>query len=900
MSDAPEIKVKLTAEDAGVSAAIKELGSQLKNLKKTQDDTAASGFKLASAFEAIASAGALLGIAKIGRDAFDSAANIGKLSDKTGISTQTLSVYNKVAGDVGASTEQLDKSLIKAAKSITDFQQGGTKAAGGFALLNISAKDFAGLNSDQKLQLVVGKLGAMQASFQKTAAAQQIFGKGASDVGLIANSIVAQGMDKATAATAKLGLLLDQSTTDSFRESKASMQELSDVGKGMATQFEAGLLPAVSDVGDTLIDSLTQGGVSFKDLGRYAGDAVRGIVLVFLGLGQTIGTVIEGVGELWSAEFDLIRSEGTTAFVAIGQAVRGNFSGAFATLKAGARDGTIAVEEEVEKQKAIYGTLGDSFRADYANLFPSDAEEERRRKERLARLRPDKQVEAPQPKPKEVNDAAERAELALLSKQLEDEIAIRQAYAKQAEQIDRDQYDRGEITLKEYYDRRRAETQAATSDELAILKQGLAAAQNEVTKATTAKAAAATPKESDKQEAARLNALAKVDELQTKISTAQIESATKIKALDDAEFKAKQDSQQQTLDFEKQLAELQGKRGETARTEIEAEAQKRSQQIAQAGGDSATQARLKAELEQWKQLKLAVADYDEARQKTEEDTKAFEIAKQAIDLNQKSGKISPLESEREINQLIKDRLPLLKADADAELGAAKKTGNQDNIAQSQQQRAQIENLTISAEKLGNTLGQSVAGDFSTFFETVGRGTQSVAKSFQKLAASVIGSIEQMLVKLLLLKIAQSATNTGFGQSSFGSAFLSGFSGKAEGGLIKGPGGPKSDSIPARLSAGEYVVKADAVSRFGAHNLEAINRGLQPPSFADLALPKFAEGGPVGLVGAPGASGNVRVGIELEEGLILRHMSSKAAGRIVLEHITNNPKAASKALGRSQG
>ncbi|MGH9745119.1 MAG: hypothetical protein ACRD59_03275, partial [Candidatus Acidiferrales bacterium] len=124
MADAPEIKVKLTAEDTGVSAAIKELGAQLKNLKKQQDDTAASSFSLAKAFQGIVAAGAGIALVKFGKDAFDSAVNIGKMSDKTGITTQTLSVFHKVAGDVGASTEAVDKGLTKAAKSITEFEQG--------------------------------------------------------------------------------------------------------------------------------------------------------------------------------------------------------------------------------------------------------------------------------------------------------------------------------------------------------------------------------------------------------------------------------------------------------------------------------------------------------------------------------------------------------------------------------------------------------------------------------------------------------------------------------------------------------------------------------------------------------------------------------------------------------
>jgi hypothetical protein len=120
-------------------------------------------------------------------------------------------------------------------------------------------------------------------------------------------------------------------------------------------------------------------------------------------------------------------------------------------------------------------------------------------------------------------------------------------------------------------------------------------------------------------------------------------------------------------------------------------------------------------------------------------------------------------------------------------------------------------------------------------------------------------------------------------------------GHAEGGLIKGPGGPKSDSVPARLSAGEYVVKADAVAAFGAANLDAINRGLKIPSLERLSLPKYGEGGLVG--GEGGGESNINLGISLDEGLILKHLSSKAAGRIILNHLVNNPKAAGKALAR---
>lgn len=61
---------------------------------------------------------------------------------------------------------------------------------------------------------------------------------------------------------------------------------------------------------------------------------------------------------------------------------------------------------------------------------------------------------------------------------------------------------------------------------------------------------------------------------------------------------------------------------------------------------------------------------------------------------------------------------------------------------------------------------------------------------------------------------------------------------ASGGHIKGPGTGTSDSILARLSNGEYVVRAAAVRKYGLQTLHAMN---------NMRLPKFASGGLVDSV-----------------------------------------------------
>jgi hypothetical protein len=56
--------------------------------------------------------------------------------------------------------------------------------------------------------------------------------------------------------------------------------------------------------------------------------------------------------------------------------------------------------------------------------------------------------------------------------------------------------------------------------------------------------------------------------------------------------------------------------------------------------------------------------------------------------------------------------------------------------------------------------------------------------------------------------------------------------KAYGGFVSGPGTSTSDSIPAMLSNGEYVINADSVKRYGVQTFNAFNNK------------KYSMGGPV--------------------------------------------------------
>ena len=123
---------------------------------------------------------------------------------------------------------------------------------------------------------------------------------------------------------------------------------------------------------------------------------------------------------------------------------------------------------------------------------------------------------------------------------------------------------------------------------------------------------------------------------------------------------------------------------------------------------------------------------------------------------------------------------------------------------------------------------------------------SATEALGTAGVNALGKIEDKLIDMatqqLVAKALGAVTGSGLLGSLFGiaSAGSGGTAGNlpalhAQGGFIRGPGSGTSDSIPARLSNGEFVVKADAVAKHRSM-LEAINSGN---------IPSFASGGLVG-------------------------------------------------------
>lgn len=161
---------------------------------------------------------------------------------------------------------------------------------------------------------------------------------------------------------------------------------------------------------------------------------------------------------------------------------------------------------------------------------------------------------------------------------------------------------------------------------------------------------------------------------------------------------------------------------------------------------------------------------------------------------------------------------------------------QKNIKDQERMKELLEQTTVVLNK---TLGPA----FDTLFTNILEGSGNAFKAFGDAIKQMLVQLGAAILKAALFSAILSVISGGASNVAGGKSFMDLFApsmksitGFASGGSISGPGTSTSDSILARVSNGEYIMNANAVSKFGASFFDGLNSGR---------LPKFASGGPVG-------------------------------------------------------
>ena len=215
---------------------------------------------------------------------------------------------------------------------------------------------------------------------------------------------------------------------------------------------------------------------------------------------------------------------------------------------------------------------------------------------------------------------------------------------------------------------------------------------------------------------------------------------------------------------------------------------------------------------------------------------------QRIQAQVQVGLISHLEGQQQLKALYTETVAELEKQIPVLEKLAKMPGAQGEAAKNSLEgmKIKIAELKNAGNDLEKTFKEGLTEGLQTSIVGLAKGTMTLREAVLNLANTIINAMINIAAQQLAMQAA-SATSGWWG--AIASAF-SGVGGHATGGPIRGPGTSTSDSIPARLSDGEWVIQASAVSHYGHAFMDAIN---------NKRLRKLATGGPVSVPPVPSYS-----------------------------------------------
>lgn len=239
------------------------------------------------------------------------------------------------------------------------------------------------------------------------------------------------------------------------------------------------------------------------------------------------------------------------------------------------------------------------------------------------------------------------------------------------------------------------------------------------------------------------------------------------------------------------------------------------------------------------------------------------------------------------------RLPVLREIATAMQETAIALGDPELIAKANQLALQARTLGTEAAVGASELGDALKGGIQSAL------TQST-ESFRDFMAFMLNGVRIIASAIQQVLVTQLVT------SWFGGVTSTAPVAKAGGGIIRGPGTGLSDSIPAWLSNGEYIMTARATAAAGnLRVLEAMRAGARFDLSGRRLVPisptglRYAGGGLVAPERAPSTAelaGTLRV--EVPPGVDASWVDTRAGRRSLLRFIVEHRRTINRELDHS--
>lgn len=266
--------------DLGRAAKEAEQGFSLFSAKGAAAAVAVGGLATAVTGFAVAA-----GAAKAGMDAFTVGVARGSafndLSQRLGVSVETLSKLELAAKTSGVSLDGLGVGIQQLSRNMVEAASGGKEAQAAFAALGISAAELKSLNTEQVLGKIADSFAGANDGAAKTAIAMQLLGRAGAQMIPLLNEGSA-GLQRFGELSERLGLTMTRDMAAAFDSIGDSMDILGSAVEGVQSQFAIGMAPALAEVSEALVGLVADMGI--------ANGTIRG-------LGETVGGWLKGAFE---------------------------------------------------------------------------------------------------------------------------------------------------------------------------------------------------------------------------------------------------------------------------------------------------------------------------------------------------------------------------------------------------------------------------------------------------------------------------------------------------------------------------------------------------------------------------------------------------------------------------
>jgi hypothetical protein len=277
-----------------------------KRLKEFQKEAVAAGKAIGAGVAVAATA-----LGALTWQSIQFADQLDEMSQRLGISTETLSGWGYAAKMSGTDLDSLTAAIPKLSKTLAAAADEGSKAGQLFKALGIDVKDAEGNLRDVEdvLPEIADRFKALKNDTTEAALAQELFGRSGANMLEFLNR-GSEGIAELSDRAAELGLIVSGETASAAAQFNDSLEELRAVTTAFGLQIAELLLPHLQDLVDWLVQSQREGkllGFEIRDLGG-AIDYFAGELRQADNIGESFKVSIQGMVEQLAAFGDMMRA----------------------------------------------------------------------------------------------------------------------------------------------------------------------------------------------------------------------------------------------------------------------------------------------------------------------------------------------------------------------------------------------------------------------------------------------------------------------------------------------------------------------------------------------------------------------------------------------------------------